>query len=443
MAETAGRSAGEPGDIIELEPSNPAHGGEFVARYEGRVVFVSDAIDGERVEARLVDTTHDGFWRAQTVRVLKPSPYRRAHVWPEAGLERDPSARPGGAEYGHIALPYQRALKGRVVGEALSRLAGLERVVEVAPAPGDDAAGGLAWRTKVRLHAGPRGFGPYAGRSHRVVEVGSLPLAVPEVAQAAPLPGRGEADERLAGARAVDVVADDGAAVLAYRRGPATGRRRPRAREKWHTLPAGHAVVRRRVAGHSFEVHAAGFWQVHRRAAGVLFDAVTAALGDLDPSAAHLDLYGGVGLFAAALAAKTGPDGTITSVESADEATRHARHNLARWPRVAAVGAPVEPYLARLGRVASADERARLAAGVVVLDPPRSGAGKAVVGHLVRIAPARVVYVACDPVALARDLGYFRAAGFEVEEVRAFDLFPHTHHVEAVATLRPPERRRR
>jgi tRNA/tmRNA/rRNA uracil-C5-methylase (TrmA/RlmC/RlmD family) len=88
-----------------------------------------------------------------------------------------------------------------------------------------------------------------------------------------------------------------------------------------------------------------------------------------------------------------------------------------------------------LGSAATAGERSRLAAGTVILDPPRAGAGKAVVNELLELDPAQIVYVACDPVALARDVALFGAGGFELTRLRAFDLFPNTHHVEAVATL--------
>ncbi|MDR2998585.1 MAG: RsmD family RNA methyltransferase, partial [Microbacterium sp.] len=168
-----------------------------------------------------------------------------------------------------------------------------------------------------------------------------------------------------------------------------------------------------------------GFWQVHPLAASTLDGEVRAALeGRVDPDATHFDLYGGVGLFAAALADLGATD--VVTVESDVRATAHAERNLAPLD-VQAVTARVDRFLASV----PAGSRA----GNIVLDPPRSGAGKAVVEAVHGLAPEAIVYVACDPVALARDLGTFRALGWEPDRLSAFDLFPHSHHFETVVRL--------
>ena len=194
---------------------------------------------------------------------------------------------------------------------------------------------------------------------------------------------------------------------------------------------------------------------MHRLAAHTLTDAVKTSLRGLradgpirrdgglwiDPDAWHLDLYGGVGLFAAALGDLGGPSTRVTTVESDARATEHAGENLAEWVGARAETGRVDQWLARLAAEASVTERERLSRGVVLLDPPRSGAGREVVEHITRLSPATVVYVACDPVALARDIATFREAGYEPARIDAFDIFPNSHHVEAVATLtRAPAR---
>jgi tRNA/tmRNA/rRNA uracil-C5-methylase (TrmA/RlmC/RlmD family) len=138
----------------------------------------------------------------------------------------------------------------------------------------------------------------------------------------------------------------------------------------------------------------------------------------------NLDLYGGVGLFASALAGKFGKDVRVTTVEAYKQATEDAKLNIADMPKAQAICTPVERFL-----------NTEKAADTIILDPPRSGAGAKVVGQILKLEPRHVVYVACDPVALARDLKQFLAAGYELAGIRAFDLFPHTHHVEAVASL--------
>ncbi|HWM35379.1 MAG TPA: TRAM domain-containing protein [Pseudolysinimonas sp.] len=395
------------GREVELDATNIAHGGISVARLDGRVVFVSDAIPGERVLARITDDAKKAFWRADTVRVLEPSPHRRAHPWPEAGVDRDPAERAGGAEFGHIDPAHQRELKARVLREALQRFGGIDRDTPVEALPGPDD--GTGWRTRVRLHVAEDGVvGPYAARSHTVVPVADLPLAVDGLREIAPLAERFEPSTGH-----VDLLA------------PAIGGARMIVGSQ------SRSVVRERVGEREFRVDDAGFWQVHRHAAETLSAAVAAAVDDalFDPRAANLDLYGGVGLLAAALGDRFGPATRITTVESDARATEHAAENLADWVGAAAVTGRVEQWLRGL------QPTPRLAAATVVLDPPRAGAGRAVIDALAAVKPAQLVYVACDPVAFARDAGLLREHGYALTGLRAFDLFPMTHHVEAVCLL--------
>lgn len=407
MGEWAGKS-------IEVDVTNIAHGGISVARHDGRVVFVTDAIPGERVVARVTDDSKAKFWRADTVSVVTPSEHRRPHVWSAAALERDPSDRAGGAEFGHIALAHQRELKRRVLTESLARMARVERDVAVEALPGDDERSGTGWRTRVRLHVDGSGRpGPYAARSHRVIPVDDLPLATDELAAAAPL------DQEFSGFDHVDIL------------NPSTGGTR---------LVLGEqkaSVITEVVGGREFRLSDRGFWQVHRSAAAALTGAVQDAIdGQLfDPLAHNLDLYGGVGLLAAAVGDRFGPATRITSVESDSRATDFASENLSEWLGARAETGRVERWVRELAASSSASDRSRLARATVVLDPPRSGAGKDVVDTLAELAPAQVVYVACDPVAFARDVELFARHGYELTALRALDLFPNTHHVEAVGTL--------
>ena len=395
------------GREVELDATNIAHGGISVARLDGRVVFVSDAIPGERVVARVTDDAKPTFWRADTVRVLEPSIHRRPHPWAEAALDRDPADRAGGAEFGHIAPQHQRDLKAQVLREALARFGGVERdtVVEALPGPDD----GTGWRTRVRLHVSDDGVvGPYAARSHTVIAVTELPLAVEEVREIAPLAERFPAETQH-----IDLLA------------PALGGARMIVGTQTRS------VVREVVGDREFRVDDAGFWQVHRHAAETLSAAVAGAIDDalFDPKAANLDLYGGVGLLAAAVGDRFGPTTRITTVESDARATEHAAENLADWIGASAVTGRVEQW------VRSLEPGTRLSSATVVLDPPRAGAGRGVVDALAAVGPAQLVYVACDPVAFARDVGLFAAHGYRLESLRAFDLFPMTHHVEAVGLL--------
>ncbi len=402
------------GRTIELDVTNIAHGGVSVARHDGRVVFVADAIPGERVLARVSSDSKKSFWRAETVEVLEASPHRQPHVWDAAALDRDPVDRAGGAEFGHIELAHQRELKRQVITDSLARMARIERDVTVEVVPGDDDRAGTGWRTRVRLHVDETGRpGPFAARSHRVIPVTSLPLATAELEASAPL------GERFDGYESVDVLNPSTGGVRLI-----VGNQKP-------------SVITERVGEREFRLADSGFWQVHRGAAATLTEAVQSAIDPelFDPHAANLDLYGGVGLLAAAVADRFGPSTRITSVESDATATDFAAENLSEWLGARAETGRVERWVAALAASAGPSERERLARATVVLDPPRAGAGRDVVEAVARLKPAQVVYVACDPVAFARDTALFADLGYHLGGLRAFDLFPHTHHVEAVGTF--------
>jgi tRNA/tmRNA/rRNA uracil-C5-methylase (TrmA/RlmC/RlmD family) len=405
------------GREVELDVTGIAHGGISVARLDGRVVFVSDTLPGERVVARITEDRKKSFWRAETVAVIAPSEHRRPHVWSAAALEVDPAQRAGGAEFGHIELSHQRELKRQVLRDALTRTGGLDAErsdVEVRALPGDDERGGTGWRTRVRLHVDADGrTGPYAARSHTVVHVDDLPLATPELVEAAPL------GDSFPGEPHVDVLA------------PSVGGARLIIGDQSRT------TIYETVGEREFRLDDRGFWQVHREAASTLTTAVQQAIRpDLfDPKAANLDLYGGVGLLAAAVGDAFGPGTRITSVESDERATEHASENLAEWLGASAVTGRVERWIRQTAAQAGPLDRGRHSASTIVLDPPRSGAGREVVTEIAGLAPAQIVYVACDPVALARDIALFRDHGYDVDALTAFDLFPNTHHVETVARL--------
>lgn len=408
------------GALLDLDVTAIAHGGVFVARHEGRVVFVSDAIPGERVRARVSEPAdgadHRSFWRAETVEILDASPHRQAHVWPEADLTRAPEQRPGGADLGHIEIGHQRRLKGQVLQEALDRFAGGGIAAAEVEATGLDEN----WRTRVTLHVDAEGrIGPFAARSHRVIPVAAHVLARPSIdAVARELRGLPEGRIEL-----VEPADGEVRRLLRAEAGPRGARRGRNGARR-----AAPERIVERVGDRSFALDVGGFWQIHPAAAAILDGAVAGMLeGHVDPDAAHLDLYGGVGLFSATLA-RLGAR-RITTVESSPRATAHAAANLQDLG-VRAVTARVDRFLragdASLGSVAG---------GAVILDPPRSGAGRTVVEDVAALQPAAIAYVACDPVALARDLATFRGLGYEPRAVRAFDLFPHSHHLETVALL--------
>ena len=452
----------EPGEL-ELRLGPIAHGGHTVARTaEGRVVFVRHGLPGELVRVRPTDAgSRSRFWRGDVVAVLEADPHRRAeHVWSLADpLKTWPrgQAPVGGAEFGHAELPAQRALKAAVVAEQLSRLAGLDAEVEVEAMPGEDPRG-RGWRTRVHfaVDAGGR-IGMHPHRSAAVVPVDGFPLVVPAIDRLR------LAELDLRGAQRVDVAAPaDGGAPLVHL-GLTAGADRGRLRRELGRLAqdqevsvtartdgareletwAGRPSVVEHAGDDEWEVSAEGFWQIHRCAPGLLHRTVPGTTG-AGPGDVALDLYAGAGLFTAALADAVGDAGTVVAVEGSPVTSADARRTFADRPQVRVERGSVDRVLARLrpggqGRGGRGPRRGRGPGrpDVVVLDPPRAGAGRTVVDQLVALAPRRIAYLSCDPATLARDLGRFRRSGWHVRELRAFDMYPNTHHVETLAVLEP------
>jgi tRNA/tmRNA/rRNA uracil-C5-methylase (TrmA/RlmC/RlmD family) len=198
----------------------------------------------------------------------------------------------------------------------------------------------------------------------------------------------------------------------------------------------GRAYLTQRAAGRDWRVSAGAFWQVHPAAADALTAAVLTALRPR-PGDAALDLYCGAGLFAGTLAPLVGPGGSVTGIEQDAAAVRDARHNLRPWPWARVHKGDVAAMLRRAGQPGPGRAGTAPAARLVVADPPRCGLAREVVDYLgaTEHDAARFAYVSCDPATLARDIGLLLARGWALTDLRAFDAFPMTHHVECVATL--------
>lgn len=397
---------------VTLVVGAPAHGGHCVARHDGRVVFVRHALPGETVVARLTEADAGArFWRADAVDVLEASPDRVPHVWPEAG-----PGEIGGAELGHVSLEGQLSWKSAVLEDAFARFAGVAFPGEVRAVPGDDERGGLHYRTRVTAVADAEGRASmHLFRSHSLHPLVAMPLAT-EAAEDALLGQRFPAGARISVADPSEgdvFVAVDG--------------------ERWHsgrrdTRPNAARRVRElvRVGGveHPMVVDATGFWQVHREAPSLLATRVAALAGSGDSA---VDLYAGAGLITVGLADQFD---RVVSVEADSDAARAARRNLSGRANATVLEGDVRKSL----RTGFGDHGVGPGA-VVVLDPPRSGAGSETLSALATLDVRRVVYVACDPVALARDTALLAGHGYSLTHAEAWDLFPMTHHVETLAVF--------
>ncbi|MBS2964043.1 class I SAM-dependent RNA methyltransferase [Actinocrinis puniceicyclus] len=415
------------GQRFEVEIGPVAHGGFCVARYEGRAVFVRHALPGERVVVEVTEGAEgDRFLRGDAVEILLASPDRV-----EAPCRFAGPGKCGGCDWQHATPQAQRRMKAAVVAEQLRRLAKIDREVVVEELPG--TPDGLGWRTRVQFAIDDEGrVGLRKHRSHEIVPVDHCVIASPDVEQA------GVESRAWPGMAGVEVIAATGSSDRTVVVTPRAGHRVPlveldvpvsvlRGDGKGGTQRIhGRGHVREVALGQTWKVSGSGFWQVHPAAADALAAAVLDAVKPR-PGETAMDLYCGVGLFAAPLAAAVGADGEVVAVEADAAALADASANLAGFEQVVLVEERVDRALDQAPEGFEAE--------VVVLDPPRSGAGRAVVDRIAALKPRAIAYVACDPAALARDTAYFAERGYTLADLRAFDLFPMTHHVECVATL--------
>lgn len=378
-----------------------AHGGHFIARHEGAVIFVRHAIPGEIVEIEIT-ATGSSFNRADVVSVITASLDR---VTPPCQYAHRDGC--GGCDFQHISISRQRELKADVIAEQFRRIAKKELRVEV-----EEVAGPLGYRTRfsaVTTRDGSLGF--RKARSNKVVPVSDCRILQPEINF------QELSNRKWKGDLRVEVSYSSNS-----ERTIATGFLREDSPVR---TSEGPDVATYRVNDFPLEVSQRSFWQSHKQAPRVLSEAVL-NLAEVKSGDHLLDLYGGVGLFTSQFLGPVGETGRIDLVEGSKSATGDALRNFANFSNVGVHTGDVEKILPRFPR-----------ADVIVLDPPREGAGKNVVAAMVSLQPRAIVYVACDPAALARDTAYLEPLGYVLSNIRAFDLFPMTQHIESVALFQP------
>jgi tRNA/tmRNA/rRNA uracil-C5-methylase (TrmA/RlmC/RlmD family) len=377
-----------------------AHGGHFIARHLGAVIFVRHAIQGEEVEIEIT-STGSSFNRADVVKVVSASSDRVS-----APCQFAHRAGCGGCDFQHISLERQRQLKSEVITEQFARIAKKEVTVHV-----EEVGGPLGYRTRftaVTTRDGALGF--RQARSNKVVPVSDCRILQPE------LKYQELSNRKWKGDLQVEVsISSTGERTIA------TGYTRD---ESPVRTSEGPDVATYLVNEFPLEVSQRSFWQSHKEAPRTLTDAVL-KFAQVKSGDHLLDLYGGVGLFTSQAIELVGESGRIDLVEGSKSATGDALRNFVEHANVGIHTGDVEKILPRFSKT-----------DVVILDPPREGAGKNVVGSMVSLKPRAIVYVACDPAALARDSAYLESSGYELVEIRAFDLFPMTQHIESVALFK-------
>ena len=398
------RPVHEIGEVLRVNIEKVAHGGHFIARHQGAVFFVRHAIPGEVVDIRVTGASKS-FYEADVVAVIESSSDRISPPCRYAGSC-------GGCDFLHINIARQRALKSEVIAEQFARNAKMEVDVEV-----EEVSAPTHWRTRYAASTGINGeLGFKAHKSAETIAIKNCPVLLPEI-DFPTLP-----EILLAPQQRVEVaLSSSGERTVALM--PARESRTSAHGEV--TLLEGDEYLHYQVGSANYRVSQGSFWQSNINAPQVLVDAV---LEFAQPQAGEhfLDLYGGVGLFTGALIGVLGTGGRVDLIEASTSATRDAKKNFSSYSNIHIHVGDVARNLKNIKR-----------ADVVLLDPPRVGAGEKVVELVTDISARAIIYIACDPAALARDTVYLQNAGYRLANIRAFDLFPQTHHIESIALYLP------
>jgi 23S rRNA (uracil1939-C5)-methyltransferase len=401
-----------------------AHGGDSIGRLQGRVVFMPYGLPGETVRVELTEERRD-FARGRIVEVLEASPSRVEPPCPYYG-------ECGGCSLQHAEYSVQLGYKRRLIVQQLERIGRFDNAGELVR-PTIGMLSPWEYRNHARFTVGRR-FGElcFTKRgTHRLMRIDRCMIMEPAINQAL-----AQLQDRLVGFKGHQV---------AVRCGSNTGDLLVNPGLRQVVEPAsGQTHVEEELFGRRFRIAAPAFFQVntHREQRPVPADLradewpqsenglsmaeilvlVVASYLQLGGGERLVDAYSGVGTFSVLLASKAR---TVIGIEESNAAIKDARHNAADLENVEFVQGKAEEVLPKLANRPDA----------AILDPARVGCHPAVLDALAKLEVPRVVYVSCDPATLARDLAILATHGFRLESVQPIDMFPQTHHVEAVALL--------
>jgi 23S rRNA (uracil1939-C5)-methyltransferase len=399
-----------PGSVITTEIEKPVAGGRMLARHEGQVVLVWGGIPGEQIRVR-IERMGRGVVYAEAMEIVAPSSDRRT---PAA------DQRCGGSVYAHIRYDRQVTLKGEVIRDSIGRIG---RVPLPAPPPVIPSPE-RGYRMRARFHARDGRLGFFREGTHDLCDPASTGQLLPETLKWIARTERFLRTEALTGVVGVELAenmaGDERACHVELEPGVDRAPFAPLAATPWVT-----DILQVREGGGAPTLRlrrsARAFFQANRYLLEPLVQHVTS----LVPDGPVVDLYAGVGLFGLSVAA-AGAD-RVTLVEGDRASAADLEMNAEPYAvNVRVERCSVEDYLAReLGRAP--------ASATFIVDPPRTGMSKAAMAGIVDARPAVIVYVSCDVATLARDTRTLLDAGYQLEGLTGFDLFPNTAHVETVA----------
>ncbi len=380
------------GDRITVEIGPIAHGGHFIARHKGQVIFVRYGITGEEAVVEITSTSSK-LARGDAIEILKASEDR---VVPPCKYAVPGGC--GGCDFQHIEISAQLELKRSVIREQFSRLGRIEIDLDVLPV---EPTNGLHWRTRMDFAISKNGKpGLYSARSKEVTEIDKCLIAVEAINDPTMFARNWKGEDRL------EVAVSSSGEKNVSRGGRSI---------------SGPTQLHEVVGEHTYQISPTSFWQSHSAAPQTLTKLVMDLMA-LRPGDQVCDLYGGVGLFTAPMAEDVGDIGKVHLIESSHRATQDALKIFEKMKNVVVHSGRVEQKLPLINRV-----------DVILLDPPRTGAGEMVIKQMLAKKPRTIVYVSCDPASMARDARALEEGGYHLNHIVGFDLFPMTQHVECVA----------
>jgi len=383
-----------PGDVLTLNIEKVAHGGFCVARHEGIVIFVRHALPNEKVEAQLISLAPGKkSWFAQTLKVINASKFRRNS--PCLYFKSDGC---GGCDWMHTSASYQRQLKLEVLIELLERLGKITHAREICRMNDVDPEE-KNWRTKIRVIAndkGELGFRKY--RSSEIQVIDKCLIAAEEINKSL-----NEVGKKISGSE-IELIKNNEEVIVLGK-------------------DSKNIKINRTVNDDNYEASGSGFWQIHPKSLDVLSELIEKDIKKMSVES-FLDLYSGVGVFSSVIL-KIFPNASGFVIESDKESAESAKKNLSQFKKVKILKQKVENWIFTT----------REKFDLIVLDPPRSGAGVKVMQSICKKAKQKIIYIACDPASLARDTAVAKENGWVLEKVEVYDLFPMTHHFESVAVF--------
>ena len=382
------------GQLITLEIGPVAHGGHFIARHNGRVIFVRHAITGEKAVVRITSVTSK-LAHGDAIEILSSSQDRVSSQCIYAG----PSGC-GGCDFQHISIEAQRIFKKFIIQDQFKRIAKIDiepELIHVEP------ENGLHWRTRFDFSISKNGkAGFFSYKTKEVCEIDKCMIAVEKIN------GSDLFQRKWKGKERVEVSVSSIDEMNIRRAGRSI---------------SGPSQLHQIVENEQLIISPDSFWQSHLNAPQALVKLVMQYM-DLKPGDKVCDLYGGSGLFTSPILKRIQEIGVVHLVENDRRCIKDAKKIFRKNKNVIIHAGKVEEKLSNIKDV-----------DVILLDPPRNGAGKKVINEIISKNPKSIIYVSCDPASLARDTKLLIETSFSLDKITGVDLFPMTHHIECVSSF--------